>query len=88
MTHFIILPPQKIFSRTLQILGFIAESGHSVVQVEIINLEIIRERLIFGPEKSLKEIESLLLHSKRYKLYRIICGPITPLAILYHFETR
>ena len=29
MTHFIILPPQKIFSRTLQILGFIAESGHS-----------------------------------------------------------
>ena len=28
MTHFIILSPQKIFSRTLQILGFIAESGH------------------------------------------------------------
>ena len=28
MTHFIILPPQKNFSRTLQILGFIAESGH------------------------------------------------------------
>ena len=28
MTHFIILPPQKFFSRTLQILGFIAESGH------------------------------------------------------------
>ena len=27
MTHFIILPPQKFFSRTLQILGFIAESG-------------------------------------------------------------
>ena len=27
MTHFIILPPQKNFSRTLQILGFIAESG-------------------------------------------------------------
>ena len=26
MTHFIILPPQKIFSRTLQVLGFIAES--------------------------------------------------------------
>ena len=29
MTHFIILPPQKMFSRTLQILGFIVESGHS-----------------------------------------------------------
>ena len=28
MTHFIILSPQKFFSRTLQILGFIAESGH------------------------------------------------------------
>ena len=28
MTHFIILPPQKFFSSTLQILGFIAESGH------------------------------------------------------------
>ena len=27
MTHFITSPPQKIFSRTLQILGFIAESG-------------------------------------------------------------
>ena len=27
MTHFIILPPQKNFSRILQILGFIAESG-------------------------------------------------------------
>ena len=33
MTHFIILPPQKFFSSTLQILGFIAESYHCIWRV-------------------------------------------------------
>merc|ERR1719259_920520 len=28
MIHFVMLPPRKNFLRTLQILGFIAESGH------------------------------------------------------------
>ena len=40
MTHFIILPPQKIFSRTLQILGFIAESGlytlRAILEIQLI----------------------------------------------------
>ena len=40
MTHFIILPPQKFFSSTLQILGFIAESCHCKLQFIILNTEI------------------------------------------------
>ena len=49
MTHFIILPPQKIFSRTLQILGFIAESGHcGNTASDEIALWIDRIRLLYS----------------------------------------
>ena len=44
MTHFIILPPQKFFSSTLQILGFIAESYHyyTVIIIVLIFFEYTR----------------------------------------------
>ena len=41
MTHFIILPPQNFFSRTLQILGFIAESGQLFHQTTTFFVHVI-----------------------------------------------
>ena len=48
MTHSIILQPQKNFSRTLQILGFIAESHHYYLSIQFDHFSLSEENVVRG----------------------------------------